>query len=245
MTPNSQLRSELKWLNSHLGVVRDLDVAIERLKGCQQKTGTGNIQPSTLERETRRQPSPPSPSASVSQVSASDRKYIRLGREWTQVHQERKTGRAGTCFAGRRIQHGQTDEIAGKAFDEIPQAREHGHQEATSAAPAEQEAVLFNRILRRSASGQKIFGAIGCAEALAQGAKSSWAVKRRCKGRSAGGHPAPRRRSMGDAISQSEAQKPTDSESGRGLSEAGRAEAVTHDRRATVCVRIVLDRACA
>src|ERR1022692_4425010 len=28
----TQIRDELKWLNSHLGAVRDLDVAIERLK---------------------------------------------------------------------------------------------------------------------------------------------------------------------------------------------------------------------
>jgi CHAD domain-containing protein len=33
----TQLRSELKWLNSHLGVVRDLDVAIERLKAVSRK----------------------------------------------------------------------------------------------------------------------------------------------------------------------------------------------------------------
>ena len=29
----TQIRNELKWLNSHLGAVRDLDVAIERLTG--------------------------------------------------------------------------------------------------------------------------------------------------------------------------------------------------------------------
>jgi CHAD domain-containing protein len=33
----TQLRGELKWLNSHLGVVRDLDVAIERLKAVSKK----------------------------------------------------------------------------------------------------------------------------------------------------------------------------------------------------------------
>jgi CHAD domain-containing protein len=33
----TQIKRELKWLNSHLGVVRDLDVAIERLKDISKK----------------------------------------------------------------------------------------------------------------------------------------------------------------------------------------------------------------
>ena len=43
----TQIRRELKWLNTHLGTVRDLDVAIERLAAA------GNGQRSGLERQAR------------------------------------------------------------------------------------------------------------------------------------------------------------------------------------------------
>jgi CHAD domain-containing protein len=36
-TKREQVRRELKWLNAHLGTVRDLDVAIERLKAINQQ----------------------------------------------------------------------------------------------------------------------------------------------------------------------------------------------------------------
>jgi CHAD domain-containing protein len=32
-----QIRRELKWLNTHLGVVRDLDVAVERLPAARRR----------------------------------------------------------------------------------------------------------------------------------------------------------------------------------------------------------------
>src|SRR2546421_7210048 len=77
---------------------------------------------------------------------------------------------------------------------------------------------------------------------LAQGAKSTRAAERRCKRRIAGGRAATRRRSRADEISQSQAQKAPDSESGRSLSEAGRADGITHYRRAKVCVAIIYAR---
>jgi CHAD domain-containing protein len=38
----TQIRAELKWLNSHLGAVRDLDVAIERLSEIKKQPQTGS-----------------------------------------------------------------------------------------------------------------------------------------------------------------------------------------------------------
>ena len=37
-----RLGAELKWLNAHLGIVRDLDVALERLAKIRDKTGASN-----------------------------------------------------------------------------------------------------------------------------------------------------------------------------------------------------------
>src|SRR5437868_3234484 len=71
---------------------------------------------------------------------------------------------------------------------------------------------------------------------LAQGTTSTRSAERRCKRRIAGGRAATRRRSRVDAISQSQAQKASHSESGGSLSEAGGADAITHYRRAKVCV---------
>src|ERR1700722_7244363 len=37
-----RLAAELKWLNAHLGIVRDLDVALERLAKIKKKTGASD-----------------------------------------------------------------------------------------------------------------------------------------------------------------------------------------------------------
>src|SRR5260370_28103468 len=128
-------------------------------------------------REARGQPSPSGPRTSVSQVSASDQKHIRLDREWALVDHEGKAGNEDPRFPDRRIQRAQTDAMAARASEEVPQASRHGHQEATPAASAQQEALLFNRILRRFVPRQGIFEATSRAEASAQSAKISRAVE--------------------------------------------------------------------
>src|SRR6266849_283662 len=120
-----------------------------------------------MEREARRQPSPSGSGASVGQVSASDRKHIQLGGEWTVVHQGGKAGRAGARNADRYIQCAQTNTMGRKDPEEAPQASENGHQEAASAAPDEQEAMLFNRSVRRLVSRQEIFQTTSFAEVSA------------------------------------------------------------------------------
>ena len=49
---------------------------------------------------------------------------------------------------------------------------------AASAAPVEQEALLFNRIFRRPVPGQEVFQATACAEGSAQGAEIAGTVER-------------------------------------------------------------------
>ena len=39
----TRIRDELKWLNAQLGSVRDLDVAIERLKAAGKHGAAGNV----------------------------------------------------------------------------------------------------------------------------------------------------------------------------------------------------------
>ena len=48
----TRIRLELKWLNAHLGAVRDLDVAVVRL-GDRPKATAANAGLSTLQREAR------------------------------------------------------------------------------------------------------------------------------------------------------------------------------------------------
>jgi CHAD domain-containing protein len=53
-TGRARIRGELKWLNTHLGVVRDLDVAIERLKTlCKQQPQGSDYYPWNEKRADR------------------------------------------------------------------------------------------------------------------------------------------------------------------------------------------------
>jgi hypothetical protein len=67
--------------------------------------------------------------------------------------------------------------VGRKDSEEAPQAAENGHQEATSAAADEQEAMLFDRSVRRPVSRQEIFQATTVAEVSAEGPEISRAVK--------------------------------------------------------------------
>src|SRR3981189_1474360 len=146
--------------------------------GRRQTPAAGNPRLSVMGYETRRQSQEPGADASVSPVSAPDQDHIQLDREWTLVHQKGEAGVEATRLFDRFLQHGQTGAVAAETSQEEPGASETGHQETASAASAEQEANLFDRILRRLVFRQEIFKATGCAEISASSSKISWAVER-------------------------------------------------------------------
>ena len=53
-----EVRDELKWLNSELGAVRDLDVAVDRVKNARQAAASGRRRAGVMEREVQRGTSP-------------------------------------------------------------------------------------------------------------------------------------------------------------------------------------------
>ena len=99
----TRIRAELKWLNAHLGVMRDLDVAIERLKAIDKRRPQAI--PHYRAWTAKRADSPPRSGARapISQISASGQEHIRLDRAWTMVDQEGKAGRAEARFSGRGL----------------------------------------------------------------------------------------------------------------------------------------------
>src|SRR5258708_28865216 len=102
--------------------------------------------------EARRKSQEPGADASVGAVSAPDQDHTQLGREWSLVHQEGERSVEGTRLLDRFLQRGQTGAVAAETSQEEPKASETGRQETASAASPEQEANLFDRILRRLVS---------------------------------------------------------------------------------------------
>ena len=204
----TQIRDELKWLNAHLGAVRDLDVAIERLRRRRQAAAAGRrpiIAPGTKSARTatafwRGRFGRP--------LSAADQETHPTGSRTDPGRiKQGKAGDEGTRRPDRRLQRGQAGAVAAEASEEEPQASENGRGEAASAASVEQEAELFDRILRRPVFGQEIFRTTGRTEISAQGATIARAVERRCQRPSAGGRPATGRRPRALAVSRPEARK--------------------------------------
>ena len=114
--------------------------------------------------------------------------------------------------------------MAGKASEEEPQASEDGHGEAASAAAAEQEIDLFDRIFRRSVSGQEVFaGRQTALKYLRKAQKSLGQLNDDARGHSLAAALEREAASVPYAISQPQARKAADTGSGRGLPEAGRA----------------------
>ncbi len=135
----AQIRAELKWLNAQLGTMRDLDVAIERLKFI-NKRRPGAIPPlSGLDHQASGHPSSSGAGTPVSQVSPPGQECIRLDRARTLVDQEGKAANPEPGRSNPGLQHPQTEAMAEQASEKEPQAFENGCREAASAAAAEQE----------------------------------------------------------------------------------------------------------
>ena len=99
----TQIRSELKWLHSHLGAVRDLDVSIERLREVNKRAkATPTFQ--ALQAEACGKPSISGAGAPVDQVSASRREHNRLDRDRPLVHEDGKASHAQAQSSHRFIQ---------------------------------------------------------------------------------------------------------------------------------------------
>src|ERR1700692_2441443 len=162
---------------------------------------------------------PPSRSrtgAPLGQVSAADQEHVRLDREWTVVHCQRRAGDETACLPDRRLQYRQAVTLAAEAPEEEPQASENGCGGAASLASSEQEAELFDRSFRRPVFRQEIFEPPGRAEISAQGAANARPVERRCQGPISGG----RRRPCDFAV-RPEARKASVADRRGGLAGAG------------------------
>ena len=108
-----QIRRELKWLNSHLGGVRDLDVAIERLqspRAVAEMIGSGapGARPSSAT----------GAHAQFGKISSPHRQYSDMGREWILVDHPRQAGGTDPRAADRRLQRRQTGALATQTHQE-------------------------------------------------------------------------------------------------------------------------------
>ena len=169
-----EVRDELKWLNGELGAVRDLDVAVDRMKELKKKrpqilpaVGAWSEKRSEGHRTLSRMLQSVRYQWLIDQTSG----WIENG-PWST-----KTGQAvgnGTRQADRRLHHRQAPGMGGIAARAQPQAAQDGNEEAASPAPSQQEADLFHRFLRGSVRRQEIRKAEGGAEAVAQGAALAW-----------------------------------------------------------------------
>ena len=115
----TRIRSELKWLQAHLGAVRDLDVAIERLREADKQTpARRNIQ--TWEQKRAESHRHLARALRTNQVSAACREHIRLDRERPLVHEDRKASHAQARSSHRFIQRVQTGAMGREVVEEEP-----------------------------------------------------------------------------------------------------------------------------
>ena len=98
-----EVRDELKWLNGELGAVRDLDVAVDRIKVLDKKRPQVLPRCRRLEREAQRRPSHARAHAALGQIPVADRSDLGLDRERPVVDQEGQAGRERTRRTDRRL----------------------------------------------------------------------------------------------------------------------------------------------
>ena len=157
----ARIKAELKWLNAHLGVLRDLDVAIDRLKTINKRhlKAIPSYRAWMAKRaDSHRQLVRALKSSRYQRLVQHTSEWIERG-PWSVRKGKAATGmRASPIAADPRAQ---IDKVAEKNTEEKPSACENGYRRAVSAAPVEQEAVLFDPIYRRIISGQGSFVATG------------------------------------------------------------------------------------
>src|SRR5260370_5906611 len=173
----TRIRDEWKWLDAQRGSVRDLDVAIERLKAADKHgpQATSDYEHWNENRaDSHRHLARALRSARYRRLIESIFGWVENGpwsiKEGKQAAQERAMPIA--MYSARKLTRWEE-----KILKKRPEASENGHQEATSAAADEQEAMLFDRGVRRPVSRQEIFQATSVAEVSAEGSKISRAVK--------------------------------------------------------------------
>ena len=98
-----EVRDELKWLNSELGAVRDLDVAVDRVKSLDKKRPQAAAALGSWNEKRSRRPSHPDAHAQFGQISLADRSDLRLDRKRPMVDEEGQAGRQGTRLPDRRL----------------------------------------------------------------------------------------------------------------------------------------------
>src|ERR1700758_906038 len=95
----------------------------------------------------------------------------RLDRERPVVDQKGQGGGRGARHPDRALYAGQAGGMGEKASQAQPQAAQDGNEEAASSAAPQQEADLFDRLVRRSVPKQDILETEDRAQAFAQGAE--------------------------------------------------------------------------
>ncbi len=159
----TRIGNELKWLHAHLGAVRDWDVAIERLKEVNKRA---KATPGYQAWKERRADGHRRLARALRSIRY--RRLVKSSHDWienrTLVHEKRKEGHADARFLSGGVWRSQTGAMAEKSPEEEPQTPGYECEEKTSAAAAEQEAMLFDRIPDGPVFGKTIFKAAGCVE---------------------------------------------------------------------------------
>ena len=121
----TQVRAELKWLNAHLGAMRDLDVAIERLKAIDKRRPQAipHYRAWIAKRaETHRRLARALRSARYRRLVTSTSDWIEHG-PWS--IRKGKGADPEPRLSGRGLQLAQAGAMAGQASEEVPQAFEN------------------------------------------------------------------------------------------------------------------------
>ena len=113
----TRVRAELKWLNAHLGVMRDLDVAIERLQGGRQAAAASHR---LHDRPGTRSARTPIERLARALRSARYRRLVKSASDWIEhgPWSIRKGKQAARERASPVAAYGlrQTDAVASKSF---------------------------------------------------------------------------------------------------------------------------------
>lgn len=172
----TRIRNELKWLHAHLGAVRDLDVAIEWLKEVNKRA---KATPGYQAWKGRRADGHRRLARALQSIRY--RRLVKRTHGWIEngpwsmkkgrKARLRRASPLDACSARKLERWLKRDS------EEEPQTSGYEREEKTSAAAAQQKAMLFNRIPDGPLFGKIIFEAPGCVEVSTSSAKIPWATE--------------------------------------------------------------------
>ena len=220
----TRMRAELKWLNAHLGILRDIDVAIDRLRAINKR------RPQTIPSYqvwTKKRADAHRRLARALR-SARYRNLIKSTADW--IEHGPWSIRKGKEAARKRA-----SPVAAYSLLKLTEWQQKLLKKSRKLAKLDTEKRHRLRLLNKkltcsiesleeSVPGQDFFAATDHAEASAQGAESPRPVERRRERSCSGGRTRARGHPGTPAISQSQTRKEAAADSRRGLSETGWAE---------------------